>query len=221
MANDILSEFDASDINNFNRDFTQMVKVGMEIDRYFTESQQHDLGEFIKKFSKLAAQFNKKYNGMKIRTKKDIGAFKMALLVNAKGIKEFFAESASRISGLKSIGGGDFNQIDAGDPENLRKFTDSLKEKVFLTYADPQSGSGTVIAIWDKNEEMVELAYSPEDIFNSNSATFRLCAFYALKGGYDKKIDIYEEACTFGFSNLLDEAEKREWQDKFNPGFLE
>ena len=47
MANhDILSEFNPSDINIFKKDFTQMIKVGAEIDRYYGEAQ-HDLGTLI------------------------------------------------------------------------------------------------------------------------------------------------------------------------------
>ena len=56
---------------------------------------------------------------------------------------------------------------------------------------------------------------------NENSAGFKICAFYALKNNYDKKIEVYGTASTFGFSNLLNEIEKREWYDKFDPRFLE
>ena len=68
---------------------------------------------------------------------------------------------------------------------------------------------------------MIELIYNSVEIINENSAGFKICAFYALKQGYDKKIEIYGSASTFGFANLLDEIEKREWYGKFNPRFLE
>ena len=44
--NDILSEFSAIDINQFKKDFTQLMKVGAEIDRYYGEAQ-HDLDTLI------------------------------------------------------------------------------------------------------------------------------------------------------------------------------
>ena len=68
---------------------------------------------------------------------------------------------------------------------------------------------------------MVELVYNPAEMMNENSAGFRICAFYALKSGFDRKIDIYGSASSFGFSSILNEIEKREWYDKFNPRFLE
>ena len=68
---------------------------------------------------------------------------------------------------------------------------------------------------------MIEIICNPAEIINENSAAFRICAYYALKDGFDKKIEIYGDASTFGFSNLLDEIEKREWFDRFNPRYLE
>ena len=218
--NDILAEFNPSDINNFKKDFTQMVKVGAEIDRYYGEAQ-HDLDTLIPKFEKLAEQFNKKYKGIKIKTKKTIEHFKVALFINAKDVKEFFAETASKISGLKSVGRTNFNQIDAGDVDKFAKFLELLLDKIYISYIDPEMGTSTIAAVLNRNEKMIELIYNPAEIINENSAGFKICAFYALKNSFDRKIEIYGDASTFGFSNLLDEMEKREWYDRFNPRFLE
>lgn len=219
-SNDILSEFSQSDVKNFYRDFSQMIKVGAEIDRYYGEAQ-HELDVLIPKFEKLAEKFNKKYKGIKIKNKKTIEHFKARLFVKVKDVKEFFAESASRIPGLKSVGRTNFNQIDVSDAEKFARFLDSPLDRVFISYVDAESGTSTVAAAYDSRERMVELIYNPAELMNENSAGFRICAFYALKNGYDRKIEIYGDASTFGFSNLLDELEKREWYDKFNPGFLE
>jgi len=219
-SNDILSEFSSSDINNFKKDFTQMIKVGAEIDRYYGESQ-HDLDTLIPKFEKLAEQFNKKYRGVKIKTKKTIEHFKVALFIKSKDVKEFFAETASKISGLKSVGRTNFNQIDVSDVDKFARFLESLLDKIYISYIDPEMGTSTIAAVLNRNEKMIELIYNPAEIMNENSAGFKICAFYALKNGFDRKIEIYGNASTFGFSNLMDEMEKREWYDKFNPRFLE
>ena len=218
--NDILSEFSPADISHFKKDFTQMIKVGAEIDRYYGEAQ-HDLDTLIPKYEKLAEQFNKKYKGVKIKTKKTIEHFRVRLLVKEKNVKDFFANSASRIHGLKSVGRTNFNQIDISHAEKFAAFLDSLMDKVYISYIDTESGTSTISAVLDAKEKMVEIVYNPVEIMNENSAGFRICAFYALKEGFNKKIEIYGNASTFGFSNLLDEIEKREWYDRFNPGFLE
>lgn len=218
--NDILAEFNPSDIANFKKDFTQMIKVGAEIDRYYEEAQ-HDLDTLIPKFEKLIEQFNKKYKGIKIKTKKTIDNFKVRLFLKVNDIKEFFANSASKIPGLKSVGRTNFNQVDISDAEKFARFLDSLLDKIFISYIDPESGTSTIAAEFDRNEKMIELIYEPVEIMNENSAGFKICAFYALKEGCNRKIEVYGDAATFGFTNLLDEIEKREWYDKFNPRFLE
>ena len=218
--NDILSEFNSGDIKNFQKDFIQMIKVGAEIDRCYGEAQ-HDLDILIPKYEKLAEKFNKKYKGVKIKTKKTIENFKVRILIKVRDIKDFFAESASKIPGLKSVGRTDFNQIDVSDADKFTNFLDSLLDKIYISYLDSESGTSTVAAVLDRNEKMIELIYNPADIVNENSAGFKICAFYALKQGFDRKIEICGDASTFGFSSLLDEIEKREWYDKFNPRFLE
>ncbi len=218
--NDVLAEFNAAEINLFKKDFTQMIKVGAEIDRYYGEAQ-HDLDTLIPKYEKLTEQFNKKYKGIKIKTKKTIDNFRVKIFIKVKDIKEFFAETASRIPGLKSVGRTNFNQVGISDAEKFARFLDSLLDKIFISYVDPEIGTSTIAAEFDRKEKMIELIYNPADIINENSAGFKICAFYALKNGFDRKIEVYGDASTFGFYNLLDEIEKREWYDKFNPRWLE
>jgi len=220
MANDILSEFTPADISMFKKEFMQMIKVGTEIDRYYGEAQ-HDLDTLIPKFEKLAEQFNKKYKGVKIRTKKTIEHFRVGVFVRARDVKEFFAETASKIPGLKAVGRTNFNQVEISDVEKFSAFLDSFLDKVYISYIDPENGTSTIVAAVSRNEKMIELIYTPVEMMNENSAGFKICAFYALKNGFDKKIEIYGDASTFGFTNLLNEMEKREWYDRFNPRFLE
>ena len=218
--NGILSEFTQADINIFKKDFFQIIKVGAEIDRYYGEVQS-SLDKLMPKFEKLIENFNKKYKGIKIKTKKTIDDFKLKIFVKEKNVKDFFANSASRISGLKSVGRTNFNQADISEAEKFAVFLDSLLDKVFITYIDTESGTSGIAAARDRKERMIELIYNPEEIMSENSAGFKVCAFYALKEGFDKKIDVYSDALRFGFSNILDEVGKRQWYDKFNPGFLE
>jgi hypothetical protein len=141
------------------------------------------------------------------------------LFIKERSIKDFFANSASRISGLKSVGRTNFNQIDISEAERFAQFLDSLLDKIYIYYIDTEIGTSTIVAVFDVKERMVELIYSPSELINENSAGFKISAFYALKEGFNKKIDL--QAGTFGFSNLLNEIEKREWYDEFNPRFLE
>ena len=220
MAADILSEFNSSDISHFRKDIMQMVKVGIEIDRYYGEGH-HDLDTFIPKYEKLIQLFNKKYKGIAIKTKKTADYFKTMLFAKSKDIKEFFAESASKIQGLSSIGKTGFNQADSGNTESFVALIESLTDSLFVSYADPDKGTSTLAVIYDKKEKMVEVNYNTDDIMNENSASFKVLAYYALKAGIDRKIEIISEASTFGFVNLLKEKERAEFSREFKSEFLE
>ena len=220
MTGDILAEFSVGDVNQFKKDFIQLIKVWAEIDRYYGEAQP-DIDNLIPKFEKLLVQFNRKYKGLRVKSKKLVDSYRLRIFVDSNDVKMFFSDSASKIQGLLSVGKTNFGQQDANDSENLRKFLNDLKESIYLSYASPETGSGTIAANYSKKEKMIELVYNTSELMNETSPEFKVSAFYALKGGYDKKIDVYSDASAFGFSNLLDEDEKRQWQDRFNPGFLE
>ncbi len=219
-SNDILSEFSSSDANVFKREFTQIIKVGSEIDRYYAEAH-HTLDTLIPKFEKLIERFNKKYKGIKIKAQKSLEKFKVRIFIKEAGIKEFFGGCASRIPGLKSVGRNNFGQIEIGDAEKFARFLDSLLDKVYLSYSDYENGTSSIAAAVDRKEKAVELLYDSSDVINENSAGFKICAYYALANAFDRKIEINLEALTFGFSNVLDETERREWHDRFKPRMLE
>lgn len=217
--NDILAEFSSSEISHFKKDFTHLIKVGAEIDRCYAEAQR-DLDLLIPKYEKLVDKFNKKYKGLKIKIRKTIDSYKVRVFVKVRDVKEFFAESASRILGIKSVGRASFNQVEVSDVEKFAAFLDSLLDKIFIAYSDVESGTSTVHAALDRKEKMIELIYRPLDMMNESSAPFKIAAFYALRQGFDRKIEVYGDASTFGFINLLDEVERREWNDKFNPKYF-
>lgn len=218
--NDILSEFSSKDVEAFKKEFTQMIRVGAEIDRYYGEAR-HDLDTLIPKFEKLVEQFNKKYKGLKIKTKKTIENYNARVFIKVRDVKEFFAECAAKIPGLKSVGRNNFSQINANEAEKFANFLDSPLDKIYMAYSDPESGTSTVAAVYDSREKMIEIAYNPVEMMSESSASFRVCAFYALKNGVDRKIEIYGDSSSFGFMNLLDDIEKREWYDRLNPRVLE
>ena len=220
MPDNDLSEFSTADINEFKKDFTQIIKVGEYIDTHYSNAK-HELDTIIPKYEKLLEKFNKKYSDIKIKTKKTLEHFKVMLFVKEKDVKDFFANSASRIHGLKSVGRINFNEIDVADAEKFSGFLDSIFDKIYLSYVDPERGTSTIAAVLNKSLEMIEILYDAAEVIRENSAGFKICMFYALRNEYDKKIDVHSDAATFGFSSVPSEMEKREWNDKFEPRFLE
>ena len=170
MANgDLLSEIDTSAISQFKKDFMQMMKVGAEIDRYWGEAKR-DLDTFIPKFEKLVEQFNKKYKGIKIKAIKSLERYNVRIFIKSRDIKEFFAQSASRIPGLRAIGRAAFNQVDVNDVEKFARFLDTIMDKIFITYADTESGTSTLSATLNRQQKMIELVYNLPEVLNEASS---------------------------------------------------
>ena len=225
MANGILSEFNQQDIGIFTRDFTQILKAGFGIDRAYAHPVLGHKGsvidDSIAQYENTVLQFNKKYSGLKLKPKKAIENFKVSVFIKEKNLKDFFANSASRISGLKSIGSSPTSLIETGNGESFSAFIDRMQDRLFANYSEQQNGTSSVYAKLSSKEKMVELIYDNSEITNPNSAPFRICAYYALKNKFNRKIEIHSEASKFGYYSLLTETEKREWYDSFNPRFLE
>ena len=60
-----------------------------------------------------------------------------------------------------------------------------------------------------------------EEIRNEPSPEFQLAAYYALSKGYNKKIDLHDEAATLGFSYIPYLTEKAGLHRKFDPNTSE
>ena len=218
MANGILSAYGNSDINLFQKDFFQILKVFVHLDLLYAEGKT-DTDRQLQKLEKLLEDLGKKYKGIRIKLKKGAEALKLRFFIRQKDVKELFAESGSKIQGLKSVGRLTPNQVEVSNSEQFAAFLDTIIDKIYLTFLDQDNTPSTFGLILDRNEKMIDITFNPQDIMNENSAIFKMLAFYALKEGVDKKIDIYNEAMTFGFQRVLNEIEKREWLEKFNPPF--
>jgi hypothetical protein len=220
MADDILDGFNKKDVSQFNKDIVQVVRIAKEVDRFYGEWRS-EIDRYIPKYKKFINCFNKKYRGVNIKVKVCLGGIKTKLLLKEKSIRGVFDNAASKIIGLKAVGVAKFNVVDVTDSEGFMKEVDKGKNKLHITYYDPELGTRNVFLSYDKKEKKVELHYDIEQIIYDTSPEFKIACFYALKGGYKRKIKINEEGSKFGFDDLLSEREKAEWFHKMNPHFLE
>lgn len=220
MPDDVLGRFSKEDVSHFNKDIRQIVRVAKEVDRFYGEWQSN-MDKYIPKYKKFIASFNKKYKGVSLKVTIGLEGVKTRLLLKEKNIKAVFENVASRIIGLKAVGVAKFNIVDITDSENFMKEVEKGKNKLHITYYDPELGTRYVFLSYDKKEKEVELHYHDEEIVLENHPEFKIACFYALKDGFNKKVKIHEEGSTFGFDDLLSEREKAEWFNKLNPHFLE
>ena len=218
--NEILSGISQKDIRAFSRDFSQLLRVASEIDRYYAKWEQ-DIDLYLSKFGKFAGLFGKKYKNIEIKALKRIDKIEVRVLLNEKSIRDLFNICASRIIGLKALGTKNFGAADVMEAEKIADEISKIKDRLYLTYYMPEMGIYSVFLSKGRNEKMVELHWDKRESVNEVSPDFRICAYYALKDGYNKKIKLFDEGATFGFTELPVKKRFGEWLDRLNPRGLE
>jgi len=218
--NEILSGISQKDIKIFSKDFSQLLRIASEIDRYYGE-WHNDIDKYLSKLDNFVKLFNKKYKNLKVKVLKKIDGIDTMILLNEKTIKDLFNKCASRIIGLKAIGTKNFGNAEVTETEKFANEIERIKDKLYLTYYLPEVGMYSVFLSKGKNEKMVELHWDKKESIIEVSPDFRICAFYALNDGFNKKVNLFDEGATFGFTNLFNKKEAGQWLDKLDPRVLE
>ncbi len=218
--NDVLSGFSAGDIKVFSRDFSQLLRVAHEADKYYGEWRQ-TMDKYLPKLDKFVNLFNKKYKGINVRVIKGIDRINARVLLSESTIKDLFNNCASKIVGLKALGTKGFGGPEVNEIEKISSEIEKIKNELYLTYYLPDIGMYTVYLSKSKKDKMVELHWDIKESVNEIGPDFKICAYYALKDGFNKEVKLFDEGGTFGFVSLLSEREKREFFDKLNPHVLE
>jgi len=221
MANSTLLEsIGKKSVNEIRKDLLEMLRIGTEMDRYYAESNS-DVDIYMKKFNKLVKSFNKKYKGLMLKLITKPNSVELKIFLNEKKVKDVFANSASKIMGVQSIGASNFGVAIVSEPEKFNSELEKAKNKLYITYYNPETGTSNVFLQSDKKIKRVQLVYELEDMENEPSAEFQIAAYYALSQGYTKKINLHDEAITFGFSLFPDYLVKRKYLDKYDPHLSE
>lgn len=212
---DLLDNLNKRDIEVFRKDFTQLMRVTYGMDNAYGKSDKV-IDKYMEKYSSLIELFNKKYKNLRFKLIISKDEIKLKLfLTKEKDIKNILP-TVTKIAGIKAIGAGAFDVANIMDKEKFSREMDNITTKAHISYYGPEHSSNTIFIELNKKEG-IEIYYDIKCMLNEISPEFKLCAFYALKDGYDKKIDVFKQGSYFGFSDLLTEKERDEWLDKFNP----
>ena len=219
MANGLLAGIDKKSVNEFRKDLLGMLRAAKEMDGYYMVSNQ-DFDPYLKKFNSLIDSFNKKYKGLKLKLEKKAEALELSILIDEKSVKDAFANSGSKIIGLQSIGAKGFGTASVSDPEGFSAELERAKDKLHISYYNPQAGASNAFMQYDNKAKKVQLIYDA-DIENEPTAEFQIAAYYALSRGYSQKIKISEEAATLGFSSWPDHNASADYHRKFDTHLTE
>jgi len=143
-------------------------------------------------------------------TKKRMVQFKELLLKWKKKYRDIFVD----FKGGRSESDLEINFLtDSNEIRTLSKkmgdFTRIVETKssMKIYFLDDQNYYLTLL----KRGELMTLVYSLEDIMNPGSPEFRLCVYFAMKGGFDTSIKLDEKdlSFSFGFNPIKDDWFKR------------
>ena len=215
MESLLLSTFEKKDISDFRKDLLQILRIAKNADKYYVQSNA-DLDAYFDKFSSLVEAFNKKYKGIKLKMKIKTNEVDLKMYLSEKSVSNCFANCASKVIGLQAVGSSKFGAAGISDTAAFTNEIERIKEKLYTTYYNPETGHSNVFLHYDSKEKNVEIAYSFDDVSAEQGPEFQIAAFYALREGVNKNIDIQGTGSTLGFSFIPSHAEKAEHFRKFD-----
>ena len=215
----LLANISSKAVNEFKKDLFGFLRVSKEIDKSFSKSHS-DVDIYIKKFESLIQSFNRKYRNLQLKLIKKTDSIELKMLINEKSAKDAFANSASKILGLQSIGISNYTDAPMSSTAQFTDEIGKIKDKIHIYYLIQNSGPSKLFLCYDGKAKKTELVYDDE-IESEQSAEFQTAAFYALNDGYNNKIKIDHEASTLGFSLWPDHLTKEKYFAKFDPHFSE
>ena len=214
---DILDGFSKKEVNSFTKEFCEVMRVVYGMDKAYSKMVS---SVDLNRFRVLIDHFNIKYKGIKLKLFKTHESLHVAIYLNETNLNALFTKVAGRIPGLRSIGLKGFDEAGVEESEKFTQKIAGIKNEIYLRYGY-SGGPGAVYMQYDDGQKMTMLYYDFNTIRNEESAELKLCAFYALKDEHDETIDIYSEAASFGFVDVLRATEKKKYMDKFEPRMLE
>jgi hypothetical protein len=210
MAQDLISELNPIDLNEFKKDFTELMRVYSGISNEYSKLGK-DVDKYLEEFKKIINLFNKKYKNINFKLKKTVEELQLKIFFKENSVKDVFVNVASKLNGLKAIGTSDFDQAKTEEADKFSKELDNAKNKLFISYFDKELDT----VFLEQYKKEIELHYGDE-IKNENSPEFKLCAYYAVKEGISK-INVYEKLSVMGFVEKPALSKIRNFLKKFNP----
>ena len=182
----LLDKFSLTDRKHFKHDFFLVMKAAFELDHEFANVSE-EVYRNLPIFEDCVNLFNKKYGpGIKVEVKQSYTEFRVNIFLKANTLKDLFLECCFQISGLKSIGDDHSNIEELQDKEAILDELNKIKNILYLHYAGYNEGT----VILRDRQDCTQLCYSKDNLLNELEPEYQMCAYYALKEGYDNTVDL-------------------------------
>ena len=113
---------------------------------------------------------------------------------------KMYRDICVKIEGLVGLSNHHDPEVSATDVARVKNVLATLRDKLYVNY-NPDS-----IILELRPDNIIELVYDPQAILKNrdNSPELKICAYYALKGSYDRNISILNVAKGFAFHTRPD-----------------
>ena len=193
-SEEILSVYSEEDIKIFVKDLYLTFKIFDYIDHEYFDTESIVTKKDIEKFRHMVNDWNKKYRDILLEF--SLGSFecnlKVYILEKAQNILPLVKKMKGYVSSkiIKNSSGEELETIFHGSDERNENSLNLRKE-----------------------EGRLRMIYSLEDMMTPKSPEFRLCIFFALKGGYEKEINVkrYEKEFSFDLTSQRDRTKGEGW----------
>lgn len=196
----ILEEFSGHDINEFLQDLLLLLKMSLEVDEMYSEgSNLFYQNRAI--FEQCCALFTRKYRTFILKPFVKGSGKPLKIFFLEKDLVKMYKEVGSRVDGLVGISNMREPEVPAQDAKQVAKVLATLRDKLYINY-NPDS----VILEYKTAEDKAELIYDASAILKNKdvSPEFKFCCYYALKGGYDRAVNMQDAAKGFVFHTRPD-----------------
>ncbi|HLD89124.1 MAG TPA: hypothetical protein VI894_02875 [Candidatus Nanoarchaeia archaeon] len=193
MISPLFSKIPHEFIEEFKLDFLPLVRMTKELDKEFGEAEE-EIVYNLPKYKMYVALFNKKYRWVYVKFIETNEGFQLRLYIKGeKNVKDAFLNAASKIEGVLAIGAESLERDSVFDQNELELELMQIRDRIHILY----SGNASILLRLDKMEKLVELCYDQKTILNERGPEFKLFAYYALRDGYDRKINLRDVAGAF------------------------
>jgi len=195
----LLDSIKEESISEFCKDLKIAIQVSVEIDKQYGEAEV-ECERNLKKFEPFVKDFNKKYKGIFLKFCLENGKYWLHLFLRVTDLKKIFLEAAVHIDRLKSGGDDTFDTLKLQNQAKLMVELNKVKKKMYLAYEAYKHNN--VLLKYDEKKKMVELCYSRESILDNESPEFMIACFYAIKHGFNERIDLQKYLPKFVFHSV-------------------
>lgn len=192
---DLLSKFSAEDIREFKSDFMRVLNMAKHMDEDWG-SGNNRFYRNKPKFETYLGKFSGKYILIHCVPTYNIQDKVFHILFpKEKSVRDVLVNAVLKMSGLTAIGHSPFSWVSVRD-ETLAKQVHTIADRAYAFFSDE-----TIILEWNERCAQSELIYSKDSIINPAGPEFRLCCYYGLLDGFQRSINLEEEAKTFEFGS--------------------